>query len=110
SAASPRKATTCSSTTATSTSSIRPTPTSCACASSRASPPRTLIRRPAVVESAVVSESRLAPVEKASVLVEALPYIQKFRGKTIVVKYGGPALGDPRPRGGLWRRARVLPL
>jgi len=28
-------------------------------------------------------------IEKATVLVEALPYIQKFRGDTIVVKFGG---------------------
>ena len=28
-------------------------------------------------------------IEKASVLVEALPYIQKFRGETVVVKFGG---------------------
>jgi acetylglutamate kinase len=28
-------------------------------------------------------------IEKASVLIEALPYIQKFRGDTIVVKFGG---------------------
>ena len=26
--------------------------------------------------------------EKAGVLIEALPYIREFRGKTIVVKYG----------------------
>ncbi|SDF51454.1 acetylglutamate kinase [Sporolituus thermophilus] len=31
-------------------------------------------------------------VEKAAVLIEALPYIQKFAGKTIVVKYGGNAM------------------
>ena len=30
--------------------------------------------------------------DKASVLIEALPYIQKFYGKTIVVKYGGNAM------------------
>ncbi|MEG1538095.1 MAG: acetylglutamate kinase [Clostridiales bacterium] len=30
--------------------------------------------------------------EKATVLVEALPYIQKFHGKIIVVKYGGNAM------------------
>jgi acetylglutamate kinase len=30
--------------------------------------------------------------EKASVLVEALPYIRRFAGKTVVVKYGGNAL------------------
>jgi acetylglutamate kinase len=31
----------------------------------------------------------------ASVLTEALPYIQRFAGKTIVVKYGGNAMTDP---------------
>ena len=31
-------------------------------------------------------------IEKASVLIEALPYIQKFRGKEILIKYGGAAL------------------
>ena len=31
-------------------------------------------------------------VERAQVLAEALPYIQKFYGKTIVVKYGGNAM------------------
>lgn len=32
---------------------------------------------------------------KARVLVEALPYIQKFAGKTVVIKYGGHAMVDP---------------
>ena len=31
-------------------------------------------------------------VEKASILIEALPYIKKFRGKEILIKYGGAAL------------------
>jgi acetylglutamate kinase len=31
-------------------------------------------------------------LEKASVLAEALPYIKKFNGKTVVVKYGGHAM------------------
>ena len=31
-------------------------------------------------------------VERAQVLAEALPYIQKYRGKTVVVKYGGNAM------------------
>ncbi len=35
-------------------------------------------------------------IEKASVLMEALPYIRKFNGKTIVVKYGGHAMTDPK--------------
>lgn len=33
-------------------------------------------------------------LEKAQVLIEALPYIQKFNGKIIVVKYGGSAMVD----------------
>ena len=33
-----------------------------------------------------------SPKDKASVLVEALPYIQEFYGKTIVIKYGGNAM------------------
>jgi len=31
---------------------------------------------------------------KADVLVEAIPYIRRFSGKTVVVKYGGNAMGD----------------
>ncbi len=34
-------------------------------------------------------------LEKAEVLIEALPYIQKFNRKIIVVKYGGSAMTDP---------------
>ena len=33
-------------------------------------------------------------LKKASILVEALPYIQKFNRKIIVVKYGGSAMVD----------------
>lgn len=38
----------------------------------------------------------LSPMEKAGVLTEALPYIQEFYGKTVVVKYGGNAMIDPQ--------------
>jgi acetylglutamate kinase len=34
-------------------------------------------------------------IEKAGVLVEALPYIQRFRDTIIVVKFGGSAMEDP---------------
>ena len=37
---------------------------------------------------------KLAPVIKAGILTEALPYIKRFHGKTIVVKYGGNAMTD----------------
>ncbi len=36
-----------------------------------------------------------AAQERAGVLVEALPYIQRFRGAVVVVKYGGNAMVDP---------------
>ncbi len=43
--------------------------------------------------------SRNAPdqsaLAKAEILTEALPYMQRYAGKTFVVKYGGHAMGDP---------------
>lgn len=36
-----------------------------------------------------------------SVLSEALPYLQRFRGKTIVIKYGGAAMKDPTLKEGV---------
>jgi len=33
-------------------------------------------------------------IKKANVLIEALPYIRTFKGKTIVIKYGGHAMTD----------------
>ncbi|WP_424193494.1 acetylglutamate kinase [Ampullimonas aquatilis] len=36
----------------------------------------------------------LSPVQKAEILAEALPYIRKFQGKTIVIKYGGNAMTE----------------
>ena len=35
-------------------------------------------------------------LQKAEVLIEALPYIQKFNRKIIVVKYGGSAMSNAR--------------
>lgn len=37
-------------------------------------------------------------IEKADVLVEALPYIQRFRSSTFVVKYGGSFMDSPDPK------------
>ena len=31
-------------------------------------------------------------IQRAQILVEALPFIQRFRGKTFVIKYGGHAM------------------
>jgi acetylglutamate kinase len=38
--------------------------------------------------------SKSAQAEKAEALLEALPFIQKFRGQTFVIKYGGSAMED----------------
>ncbi|MBR0410311.1 MAG: acetylglutamate kinase [Eubacterium sp.] len=35
-------------------------------------------------------------MEKANTLIEALPYIRRFNGKTIIVKYGGSAMLDEK--------------
>jgi acetylglutamate kinase len=39
--------------------------------------------------------ARAAAEARADLLVEALPYIQRFRGAVVVVKYGGNAMVDP---------------
>ena len=41
-----------------------------------------------------MSESHKRPGYIAEVLTEALPYIKRFSGKTIVIKYGGNAMSD----------------
>jgi acetylglutamate kinase len=33
-------------------------------------------------------------IEKANTLMEALPYLRRFSGKTVVIKYGGHAMAD----------------
>ena len=39
--------------------------------------------------------SMISPRDKAEILAQALPYIRKFHGKTLVIKYGGNAMTDP---------------
>ena len=55
----------------------------------------------------------LAPItaaHKARVLAEALPYIQRFHGRTIVVKYGGNAMTDDKLKEGFARDVVLLKL
>jgi acetylglutamate kinase len=40
-------------------------------------------------------------IRKADILIEALPYIQAFRGRTIVAKYGGSAIDNPSAMRGI---------
>lgn len=42
-------------------------------------------------------------MDRVRILSEALPYIQQFRGRTIVVKYGGAAMKDGRLKAGVIR-------
>jgi acetylglutamate kinase len=42
-----------------------------------------------------MSIANLSPGDKAKVIAEALPYIQRFWDKTVVIKYGGNAMTDP---------------
>jgi acetylglutamate kinase len=39
--------------------------------------------------------AHISPRDKAEILAQALPYIRKFHGKTLVIKYGGNAMTDP---------------
>ena len=49
-------------------------------------------------------------IQRAQVLAEALPYIQRFYGKTIVVKYGGNAMISPELREAVIRDIILLHL
>ncbi len=54
------------------------------------------------VEKIMTSELNNAP-EIANILIETLPYIQRFSGKTIVIKYGGNAMVDSDLKNGFAR-------
>ncbi len=42
-----------------------------------------------------VDVNHVTPRDKAEILSQALPYIRKYHGKTMVIKYGGNAMTDP---------------
>jgi acetylglutamate kinase len=50
----------------------------------------------------------LAPVRDVETLLEALPYIREFHGRTVVIKYGGAAMADPALREGFARDVVLL--
>ncbi len=56
------------------------------------------------------SESHKSPVTIAEVLTEALPYIKRFSGKTIVIKYGGNAMSDDQLKSGFARDVVLMKL
>jgi len=46
--------------------------------------------------------------DNAAVLTEALPYIRRFRGKTLVIKYGGAAMADAELKDGFARDVALM--
>ncbi|MDW8469449.1 MAG: acetylglutamate kinase [Burkholderiales bacterium] len=56
------------------------------------------------------STSEVPAAEKARILAEALPYIRRFHGKTIVVKLGGNAMIDGALKAGFARDVALLKL
>ena len=52
----------------------------------------------------------LEPTLKAEILAEALPYIRKFHGKTIVIKYGGNAMTEEKLKHGFAKDVILLKL
>jgi acetylglutamate kinase len=50
----------------------------------------------------------VTPVEKADVLLEALPYIRRFAGKVMVIKYGGHAMEDEELKDSLAQDVALL--
>lgn len=51
-----------------------------------------------------------AAKDKAKILAEALPYIQRFHGRTIVIKYGGNAMVEEKLKQGFARDVVLLKL
>lgn len=45
--------------------------------------------------TSTASTAHIAARDKAEILAQALPYIRRFHGKTMVIKYGGNAMTDP---------------
>ncbi len=48
--------------------------------------------------------------QKANTLIEAMPYIRRFNGKTIIVKYGGSAMVDDELKASVIRDVALLKL
>src|SRR5689334_12627057 len=57
-----------------------------------------------------MAQSELSAEQRATILAEALPYIRRFYGKTIVVKYGGNAMTDERLKASFARDVVLLKL
>ncbi len=52
----------------------------------------------------------ISNAEKAHILIQALPYIQKYYGKTVVIKYGGNAMVNEELKGAVMSDIALLKL
>src|SRR3981189_1093384 len=74
------------------------------------------VQSPQPVASPCLSEVYVMPIEaasaalKAQILAEALPYIQRFHDKAIVIKYGGNAMTETALKAGFARDVVMLKL
>ena len=65
---------------------------------------------PATRRSHAMPDDAVHTSLKAQILAEALPYIRRFHDKTIIVKYGGNAMTEPRLKAGFARDVVMLKL
>ncbi|HRO62063.1 MAG TPA: acetylglutamate kinase [Burkholderiaceae bacterium] len=56
------------------------------------------------------SSAQITPAQQAAILAEAMPYIRRFHGKIVVVKYGGNAMTDDRLKQSFARDVVLLKL
>lgn len=65
--------------------------------------PAASLLRPCLNTSTCVLQykSKLTNLDKVAILSEALPYLQRFKDKTVVIKYGGAAMKDPSLKAGV---------
>jgi len=79
-----------------------------------ATPVQFALFQPFPARAAAMSEpidlSQIAPTLKAEILAEALPYIRRYHGKTVVIKYGGNAMTEERLKQGFARDVILLKL
>ncbi len=61
-------------------------------------------------EPQTASPAAVCAAERARILTEALPYIRRFQGKTLVIKYGGNAMVDERLKQGFARDVVLMKL
>ena len=49
----------------------------------------------------------ISPLNQARILSEALPHMQRYDEETVVIKYGGHAMGEEKPRAAFRPRHRA---